>query len=175
MKLTVREIQVNEIEKIVDYFINADAEFIKGMGADKSKLPKKKEWIEKLESEVKKPYSEKEYHYIIWLFNKRAVGHSNINNIEFGKSAKMHLHLWNNDKRKRGLGLKFLRLTIPYYFKNFGLEKIICEPFSKNIAPNKVLKKMDFKLVRTYETTPGSINFYQMVNRYEMKREQLGI
>ncbi len=45
MKLTVREIQAKEIEKIVDYFVNADTEFLKGMGADKSKLPKK-EWIE---------------------------------------------------------------------------------------------------------------------------------
>lgn len=173
MKLTIREMQANEIAQIVNYFVTADAEFLKGMGADKNKLPKKKEWIEKLECELKKPFAEKEFYYIIWLFNKQAVGHSNINNIEFGESATMHLHLWNNDKRKRGLGLKFLRLTIPHYFKEFELKKLICEPFSKNIAPNKTLKKLDFELVRTYETTPGSINFLQTVNRYEMKKEQL--
>lgn len=173
MKLTVREIQANEIEKIVDYFVNADAEFLKEMGADKSKLPKKKEWIEKLESEFIKSNAEKEYYYIIWLFDNQAIGHSNINNIEFGKSATMHLHLWNNDTRKSGLGLNFLRLTIPYYFRNFELERLICEPFSKNIAPNKVLKNLDFELVRTYDTTPGSINFRQTVNRYEFKKKQL--
>tara|TARA_B110000093_G_C12781413_1_gene330681 strand:+ start:81 stop:638 length:558 start_codon:yes stop_codon:yes gene_type:complete len=173
MKLTVREIQAKEIEKIVDYFVNADTEFLKGMGADKSKLPKKKEWIEKLESEFKKSYAEKEFYYIIWLFDNQAIGHSNINNIEFGKSATMHLHLWNNDKRKSGLGLDFLRLTIPYYFRNFGLEKLICEPSSENIAPNKVLKNLGFELVRTYDTTPGWINFHQTVNRYELKKEQL--
>ena len=173
MKLTVREIQANEIEKIVDYFVHADVEFLKGMGADKSKLPKKKEWIGKLESEFKKSNAEKEFYYIIWLFDNQAIGHSNINNIEFGKTAKMHLHLWNNDNRKRGLGSDFLRLTIPYYFKYFELEKLICEPFSKNIAPNKVLKNIGFELVQTYDTTPGWINFHQTVNRYEFKREQL--
>jgi len=173
MKLTVREIQANEIEKIVDYFINADTEFLKGMGADKSKLPKKKEWIEKLESEFKKSNTEKGFYYIIWLFDNEAIGHSNINNIGFGKSATMHLHLWNNDKRKSGLGLDFLRLTIPYYFRNFGLEKLICEPSSENISPNKVLKNLGFELVRTYDTTPGWINFHQTVNRYELKKEQL--
>lgn len=47
MELTVREIEVNEIEKVIDYFLNADAEFLKGMGADKSKLPARKEWIDK--------------------------------------------------------------------------------------------------------------------------------
>jgi len=175
MQLTVREIQANDIEKIVDYFVNADTEFLKGMGADKRKLPKKEDWIKKLQSGFQKSNSGKDFYYIIWLIDNQAIGHSNINNIEFGKSAKMHLHLWNNDKRESGLGLNFLRLTIPYYFKNFELEKLICEPFSKNVAVNKVLKKLAFELVRTYETTPGWINFHQIVNRYELKKEQLKI
>ena len=173
MKLTVREIQLNDIEKIVDYFVLADTEFLLGMGADKSKLPKREDWIKNLESEFQKPDTAKEFYYIIWLLDDLEVGHSNINTIEFGKSATMHLHLWNNDKRKSGLGLDFLRLTIPYYFKNFKLKKLICEPYSKNVAPNRVLVKLGFELVRTYETKPGLINFHQIVNRYELKKEQL--
>ena len=171
MKLRVREIQTNDIEKIVNYFVNADAEFLKDMGADKSRLPKRDDWIEKLESELIKPYKNKEFYYIIWLLGNQEIGHSNINNIEFRKSATMHLHLWHNTTRKNGLGLDFLKLTIPYYFRNFKLKKLICEPYSKNIAPNKVLKKLNFELVRTYETTPGWINFQQTVNRYELKKE----
>ena len=173
MKLNVREIQVNDIEKIVDYFVYADAEFLEGMGADKSKLPKKEKWITKLESEFEKSYKNKDFYYIIWLLDNQAIGHSNINNIEFEKSAIMHLHIWDKNKRKSGLGLDFLRLTIPYYFRNFGLKKLICEPSSKNIAPNKVLKKLGFKLVRTYDTTPGWINFHQTVNRFELNKEHL--
>lgn len=173
MKLSIREIQTNDIEKIVNYFVNADSEFLKGMGADKSKLPKKDHWIKKLESELKKPYKSKEFYYIIWLLDDQEIGHSNINNIEFGKSATMHLHLWSNTKRESGLGLSFLKLTIPYYFKNIELEKLICEPYSNNIAPNKVLKKLGFELIKTYDTTPGWINFHQTVNRYELKKGQL--
>jgi len=85
----------------------------------------------------------------------------------------MHLHIWRKDKRKNGFGLDFLRLTIPYFFKNFKLEKLICEPYSENIAPNRALKKLGFELVRTYETTPGWISFRQTVNRYELKKKQL--
>jgi RimJ/RimL family protein N-acetyltransferase len=85
----------------------------------------------------------------------------------------MHLHLWKNDKRKNGLGFDFLKRTIPYYFKNFELETLICEPYSENIAPNRVLQKLGFQLIRTYDTTPGWINFHQTVNRYELKKEQL--
>ena len=173
MKLGVREMTLDDIEKIVDYFVNADPRFLKGMGVDKTKLPEKSQWIEKLRVECNKVYSGKEFYYIIWLLDDIAIGHSNINNIEFGRSAHMHLHLWNNNNRKGGLGLQFIKLSIPFYFKNFELEKLICVPYSKNIAPNRLLLKAGFEFVQTYETTPGWINFYQAVNQYELKKEQL--
>ncbi len=175
MKLSIREMTESDIEKIVDYFIDADAEFLKGMGADKSKMPDREEWIKKLKSELKKPNTEKEFYYIIWLIDNQPVGHSNINTITFGTSAIMHLHLWKSDKRRSGLGVAFLKRSIPYYFDNFNLKKLICEPYSKNIAPNKVLQKIGFTLKRTYETTPGWINFHQTVHRYELTKEQLEI
>lgn len=168
MQLTVREIEPTDIEKVVDYFVNADPEFLRGMGADKTKFPSREEWIEKLASELKKALEEKEHYYIIWLMDDQPIGHSNINKIEFGNVATMHLHLWKNDKRKSGLGLAFLRLTIPYYFRNFRLKKLICEPYSENVAPNRVLDKLGFQFIKTYDTIPGFINFHQTVNRYEL-------
>ena len=59
--------------------------------------------------------------FIIWQIDNKAVGHSNVNNIKFGESATMHLHLWERSKRKSGLGLEFLKMTIPLYFKNLSL------------------------------------------------------
>lgn len=160
-----------DIEKIVDYFIDSDVEYLKGMGAEKSKLPSRKEWIDKLKQDYEKGNDEKTFYYIIWLIESEAVGHSNINNIDFGKSATMHLHLWEGVNRKNGLGEKLLKKTIPYYFNKFRLEKLICEPYSENPAPNKILKKIGFKFERSYEKTPGWINFRQIVNRYELLRE----
>ena len=119
------------------------------------------------------PLTEKEFYYILWLFDNQPIGHSNINQIKFGNTATMHLHLWDSATRKKGLGIQFLRMTVPYYFKKFNLKKLICEPYSKNVAPNKVLKKLGFEWVRTYDTTPGQINFHQTVNRYELNKEQI--
>ena len=168
MELSVREMQPNDIEHIVDYFVNADEAYLKGMGAGQSKLPSRNEWIQKIQAELEKPYPQKEYYYIIWLLDHQPIGHSNINHIQFGEEAKMHLHVWKLLKRKKGLGYEFLKLTIPYYFKNLKLKKLICEPYAKNIAPNKTLVKLGFKFIKTYETTPGIINFHQEVNRYEL-------
>ena len=172
IRLSVREMLEIDIERIVDYFVDADAEFLKGMGADKSKMPERKQWIEKLQAQNQKPYGQKDFFYVIWLIDNQPTGHSNINTIDFGKSAVMHLHLWNGDKRKKGLGLEFLKMSIPYYFRHFELDYLVCEPYAENIAPNKVLKRIGFEFKRTYETTPGWINFHQRVNRYELTRAQ---
>ena len=171
MNLSVRELEIHEIGRMVDYFITAKDSFLKGMGADKSKLPTRDDWIQKLELDFNKPSTEKEFYYILWLFDNQPIGHSNINQIKFGNTATMHLHLWDSATRKKGLGIQFLRMTVPYYFKKFNLKKLICEPYSKNVAPNKVLKKLGFEWVRIYDTTPGQINFLQTVNRYELNKE----
>lgn len=173
MKLTVQEMKPENIELVVDYFLDADEAFIRGMGADKSKLPKRQNWIDKLKLEVKKDYKEKEFYYIIWLIDNETVGHSNVNQIHYGEEATMHLHVWNTGKRKKGLGIDFLKLAIPFYFKNLELKKLICEPYSKNIPPNKTLKKFGFDFIRSYETIPGWINYRQTVNRYELTKEKL--
>ena len=173
MKFTVRECKENDIEIIADYFITASTDYLEGMGVDKNKFPKRDEYIVKLQHELTKPYSEKELYYIVWEQNGKAVGHSNVNNIIFGEVATMHLHVWNPQLRQNGLGTQFLKKTIPLYFKNLELKKLICQPYAKNISPNKTLQKVGFNFVKNYKTVPGPINFYQEVNLYEIHKNAL--
>jgi len=170
MKLSVREINETDIKLIIDYFIYSSAGFLNEMGADKEKLPSREKWITILKKEFEKTNNEKEFYYIIWLNDGKPIGHSNINNIKYGKQATMHLHIWKSKKRQRGIGLDLLKQTIPFYFKNFKLNELICEPYSLNPAANKILKKVGFEFVKEYETTPGWINFYQSVNRYRLTK-----
>lgn len=176
MNISIKELtQLNEIETIVDYFLNSEEEYLKGMGVDKHKLLSRKEWIKTLKTDLKNPYTQKKYYYIIWLVNNKPVGHSNVNQIKFGEQATMHLHLWNSEIRKNGLGTAFLKLTIPNYFEKLKLNKLICEPYAKNAAPNKTLKKFGFTSIGSFNTIPGPINFQQTVNRYVLTAEQLNI
>lgn len=84
----------------------------------------------------------------------------------------MHLHLWNNSERKKGMGLNFVRRTLPEYFNNFKLKNLYCEPYAFNDAPNRTLGKIGFDFVRRYRTIPGYLNFEQEVNRWEMTLEK---
>lgn len=175
MNISVREMEKGDIELIVDYFSKADAAFLNGMGADKRKLPDRTDWIRKLNRAFEAPMAEKEIYYVIWMIDGRAAGHSNIDKINFGSNARMHLHLWDGSTRKKGLGLELVKQSIPYYFKHFELEKLICEPYAENAAPNRLLKKVGFELVRQYETVPGWISYHQAVNRYEITKDWLEI
>lgn len=47
-KITVRHLEINDHEKIVNYFLNADIDFLTKLGVDPSKLPAKQEWLDML-------------------------------------------------------------------------------------------------------------------------------
>jgi len=61
MNVSVRIMNVNEIPLMIDYFLGADKDFLKDIGADKSKLPTRQEWIALLETDFKKPIPEKDF------------------------------------------------------------------------------------------------------------------
>lgn len=156
---------------IVDYFLNASDEFILSLGADPNLLPTRTKWLAYLQDQLDKANPNKEIFYTIWLVNGKAIGHCNINKIIFGQEGYMHLHLWKKTNRQSGFGMKLVRESLKIFFDTFQLNRVFCEPYALNEAPNRCLKKVGFEFLKTYETKPGPINFIQKVNRYQMRRE----
>ena len=169
--LSVREMRGTDIELITHYWLSADPVFLSGMGVDLNKMPGEKEWQKMLVEQLNKPVREKQSYCFIWELDNKPAGHSNVNKIIFGEEASMHLHLWNTGERLKGLGTAFVKMTIPFFFENLKLKKLYCEPYALNPAPNKTLAKAGFGFVKEYTTTPGWLNFEQLVNRWEMSYE----
>ncbi len=170
--LSVREIQQSDIDPLSNYWFRSDPQFLINMGVDLSKMPTREQWENMLKEQISQPYLEKQSYCIIWLFNEEPIGHSNINRIIFGEEAYMHLHIWKYDKRAKGLGLQFVKMTLPYFFKNMQLKKICCEPYALNPAPNKTVEKLGFDFIKEYITVPGWINFEQPVKHWELTLEK---
>lgn len=175
MNVSVRELEPHDTPYVVDYFKKGDPQFLKGMGVAIEKLPDRHDWIDLINGQLELDYPEKEFYYIIWQVDEQPVGHSNINKITFGKEAYMHLHLWPSEQRQQGLGSEFVRKTIPYYFSNFELERLYCEPNAYNPAPNKTLKKVGFEFIQTYQPPAGWINFPQELNSYVITKQELDL
>ena len=171
----VEEIEVRpfssreEYELMLDYFYKADDSSLRGMGVDRLKLPERDKWLEALLADHEKPDSERDRLYVVWIFRGRRIGHSSINKIIPGTEAFIHLHVWNPQLRRAGLGTEFVRRSANFYFERFNLKKLVCEPSADNPAPNRVLKKLGFEFIRRYRTTPGHIAYEHDVNRYELR------
>ena len=171
LDIKVREIQLKDIDLIADYWLKSPSEFLIKMGVDLDKLPSRAGLKEMLTEQINTPITDKKSYALIWELNGIQIGHSNVNGITYGKEATMHLHLWSLTNRKKGIGTLLVKKTLPYYFDKLKVEKLICEPFALNLAPNKTLEKVGFTFIKKYRTIPGSLNFEQEVNRWELTQE----
>lgn len=160
-----------DIISIVNYFHDASEEYLLGMGAIKARLPSKESWIASIKADWQKENTDKALYYLIWELDGKAIGHSNLNNINYGNEAFMHLHIWDKEVRKKRLGAKFIRKSLSYYFKHFELKTLVVEPFAKNPAPTNTIIASGFTFERERETIPSIVCDMQIVKRYTLSRE----
>jgi RimJ/RimL family protein N-acetyltransferase len=125
-----------------------------------------------LSEQISQAYEVKQSYCIIWLHNNQPIGHSNVNQIVFAQEAYMHLHIWKQYERQKGIGTTLVQQTLPYFFKNLQLQMLYCQPYALNPAPNKTLPKLGFEFVKQYKTVPGWIGFEQDVNLYQLTKEK---
>src|SRR6202163_553387 len=121
-EIEVRPFSIREeYELMLDYFYKADEPFLRGMGVDQLRLPQRDKWLDALLVDHKKQDKERHRFYLVWIFRRQRVGHSSINNIIHGTEAFIHLHLWNSNLRKAGLGTEFVRRSANFFFDRFNL------------------------------------------------------
>jgi RimJ/RimL family protein N-acetyltransferase len=162
--------QLSEVEVVVDYFHDASPEFLHGLGVDKAKLPPRKSWFAHYESEFALPIEKRKSLLVLWRLNDEPIGFSTADKIKFGEEAYMHLHIVRPDKRRAGMGTEFVRQTARIYFNELKIQRLFCEPYALNEAPNRTLARAGFAFVKTYETVPGPLNFHQPVKRWLLNR-----
>jgi RimJ/RimL family protein N-acetyltransferase len=172
MKHNVREMKLSEAHFMINYFLEADHSFLSALGVDPAKLPQFDQWYNILKQDFGRSIDDRHFFYLVWELDGVPIGHSNINNIVYAKEAFMHLHIWNPIQRKTGHGTLFVRESIKIYFELFNLSQLFCQPYALNPAPNRTLRKVGFKYLKTYETTPGWINFPQPVNLWVLDRAE---
>lgn len=171
--LTVREMALDDVKYVLQYWLESEPGFMAGMGVDLSKIPAKNELQEMLETQVQLPYRDKQSYALVWLIDSMPAGHCNVNKIRFGEDAFMHLHLWQSGTRRRGAGSQLVKKSLPFFFDHLKLKVIYSEPYALNVAPHKTLAKTGFKFVKEYITVPGTLNFEQPVKQWKFDKAWL--
>lgn len=173
MNLNVREIKLNDIQLIADYWLLSDPEYLQGMGIDLSKMPDREWFTAMLTEQINTPYEHKKALAVIWEVEGEAVGHSNVNDIVFGQHAFMHLHMWKSSIRQQGLGTIMVQKSLRIYFEKLQLKELFCEPYALNPEPNKALPRIGFSFVKKYVTNPSYLTFEQEVNQWKITKEEV--
>jgi len=173
VQLKLIPLEESLVEPLANYWSSLSEEALELMGVNASKLPTKEQFVSNISSQLTTPIKEKKAYALIAMLNGEPIGHCNLNPIEFGFSAKMHLHIWNKDNRRSGLGFQMVLNALPIFFDTFQLQEIICEPMASNAAPNKTLQRIGFQFIKKYLTTPGSINYEQEVNQWKFNSNAL--
>lgn len=171
MNCSVREATPADIKLIAAYWSNSDDDYLRALGVDLNRLPSQQDFREMLMSQFETPYSEKKAYALIWEVDGEPSGHCNVNNIHFGSHAHLHFHLWQSKSRQKAIGTGLVRASLPLFFENLELQYLLCEPYAQNVAPNNTLSRLGFTYVKSYRTTPGSINFEQEVIQWSLDRK----
>jgi RimJ/RimL family protein N-acetyltransferase len=169
-RLTVREMRLAEIDTRIDYFHDSSDEYLQMLGVDRALLPTREAWRAFYEEDFACPIGDRTSYLLVWERDGSVVGFSSADRITFGKEAFMHLHILSPTMRERGLGADFVKESARTYFQVLELERLFSEPNALNVAPSRTLQRAGFRFLFTHETTPGPINFPQLVTRWVLDR-----
>lgn len=126
MKMMIKTLPQNQFEKLVDYFLNLSPEDVSRMCVDKSSLLNRDAWIQFLINDSHKNLEDRQLYYLGWYLDDQLIGHSGVNKIAYGVEACVHLHIWQPELRRQGLGKAYLWKAMQIYFEKFELQKMIC-------------------------------------------------
>lgn len=171
--LIVREMRLGEVDLRIDYFHDSADQHLHMLGVDRALLPARAAWREFYEEDYARPIRQRASYLLVWELDGQLVGFSSVDRIDFGKEAFMHLHILHPTQRKTGLGAKFVRKSVPIYFRVLELERLFSEPNAFNVAPNRTLQRAGFRYLFTHETQPSTINPMQLTTRWVLDRPAL--
>jgi len=166
MSVHVREMQLEEVGLVIDYFHESTAEHLEMLGVDPTRLPARAQWRQLYESDFAQPIERRRTLLLLWEINATPVGFASVDKIVYGKEAYMHLHIVAPTQRRSGYGAACVRHSVDIYFDRLRLERLYCEPHAFNVGPNRTLQKAGFSYVKTHHTVPGPLNFHQAVTRW---------
>lgn len=167
----VEALKTKYITELVNYWLNSDQEYLRNIGVDTNKIPSANGFQKKFLDEIMTPRADKKSMLLFWKKEDTPIGHCNLNEIEYGKTANLHLHIWNQADRKTGAGTYLLNESVALFFINLKLEKIYCEPIASNAAANKILEKLGFSFIQKIRKASSNVAEVHDLNQWVISKE----
>ena len=169
-RLEARPMRPGEAALVADYFLGLDDADRERMGlVGRDRLPARQDWIASLQRHLATPDGQATAAYTTWLVDGQAVGFSSLKDLRVGHEARTHLHMWSAPHRGRGHGAALFCLTALQGFERFRLQRIVCEPAAGNPMPNRMLAKVGFPLLGSYDGASSELSARTRLNQYDVR------
>ncbi len=111
MSLVIREMALDEVGLIIDYFHGSPPEHLETLGVDPTRLPTRQAWRVRYVEGYDKAIQDRSTLLVIWMLDGVGIGFSAADKIVYGDEANMHLHVVDAQRRGSGIGSACVRET----------------------------------------------------------------
>lgn len=147
--ISVRDLSVNDVPLILNYWFHSPAGFIESLGVDMTKLPSEADMEKSLKEKLQanKLLPESKLNALAILYNGEAIGFHTINPVTEGDFGIFHAHIWNPSMRRRGVGMHSYPKACQVFMQRFNLERILFRTPVQNLGAIRVKEKLGIHCV----------------------------
>ena len=145
--ISVRDLSVDEIPAVVNYWFHSPPGFIERMGVDPAKMPKESEMKSGLLQKIQenKLLTVSKLNALAILCDGHAIGMHTINPLIENDYGIFHAHIWESHFRRQGIGMRSYPLACRVFIERFGLKRILFKTPIHNIGAIRTKEKLGIR------------------------------
>jgi hypothetical protein len=173
--VSVRDLSVDDVPSIANFWFQSPHGFVERMGVDPSKLPSEEDMrrslIEKCEANLLLPKSK--LNALVVLYKDEPIGFHTLFPFTEGESGMFHAHIWNINRRGRGIAQHSYIRAARVFMERFALKKILYKTPIQNIGAIRVKEKLGIRCIGEELIGFGIIKEGTQAKVFELTREEL--
>ena len=173
--ISVRDLQLEDIPHVLNYWFHSPPGFIEGMAVDVMKLPSEIEMRDSLTAKCKSNslLTKSKSNALAILKDSEAIGFHTLWPFTEGVDGIFHSHIWNPQMRGKGVALVSYLLAAQEFIKRFDLQKILYKTPMQNIGAIRVKQKLGIRELGEESVDFGIVKSGTLARVFELTREEL--
>ena len=163
--------QKGDAIEITQYLYNSPSSDVERMGLDRENFPDAAQMLAELQRIAQAPFGSLDCAYLVWEVSAVPIGFSSLKDIVPAQFGGMHLHIWKEAERGKGMGGALFCKSALEFYRAYNLQMIICEPRADNSLPNRMLQKVGFPLTGSRFGRSSALSAETRLNFYEIRKE----
>jgi RimJ/RimL family protein N-acetyltransferase len=147
--ISVRDLSIDEIPSVLNYWFHSPLGFIEGIGVDLGKMPKETDMRNNLILKIQEneKLASSKLNALAILCNDRPIGFHTINPLIDNDYGIFHAHIWEPRFRRQGIGMQSYPLACGIFMERFNLNRIVFKTPIRNIGAIRTKEKLGIRCI----------------------------